>query len=81
LALVFQGIKKIEGLQSCLELEQVWLLENKISRIQGLDHLTCLRELYLYSNQLTAIEGIAKLTTLTVSLQPLPRAMACMHSR
>ena len=64
-----QNIQQIEGLESCLELKQLWLMENKISRIQGLDQLRGLRELYLYSNQLTTIDGLSKLTNLTVSSQ------------
>lgn len=63
---VLQCIEKIEGLSGCHHLEQLWLMENKITTIQGLEGCTRLKELYLYSNRITSVAGLEHLKHLEV---------------
>ncbi|KAK9829835.1 hypothetical protein WJX72_008166 [[Myrmecia] bisecta] len=61
-----QTLSKIENLDGCAHLEQLWLTENEICHISGLDRLTKLRQLYLYSNHISRIENLEALTQLEV---------------
>ena len=48
----------VGALDGLVQLEKLWLTDNKIKRIQGLEKLTSLRVLYLYGNQIEKIEGL-----------------------
>ena len=61
-----QAVSKIEGLEACARLEQLWLTESEIQVIEGLQGCTQLRRLYLYSNQIPAIQGLEKFSQLEV---------------
>lgn len=61
-----QEIQDISGLEQCVSLEKLWVVENNLRDIQGLATLTMLRELYLYSNHISRIENLGHLTNLEV---------------
>lgn len=61
-----QEIQDISGLEQCVSLEKLWVVENNLQDIQGLAALTKLRELYLYSNHISRIENLGHLTNLEV---------------
>ena len=63
-----QAVCKIEGLEACPSLEQLWLTENEIQVIEGLDQSVQLRRLYLYSNHISRIQGLDSLCRLEVRL-------------
>ena len=71
-----QAVSKIEGLEACARLEQLWLTENEIQVIEGLEGCIQLRRLYLYSNQISAIQGLENLSQLEV----LPSECQCTNS-
>eukprot|EP00854_Cymbomonas_tetramitiformis_P014094 gene14094-16667_t len=59
-----QSLTEIQTLESCVNLENVWLNENAIHRISGLDKCVNIKNLYLYSNKIRRIENLDKLTKL-----------------
>lgn len=62
-------IKKIEGLDSLVRLEALYLDGNMIQTMENLNHLTNLKRLTLHENEITTFENIdalSKLTRLTV---------------
>lgn len=61
-----QDVRKIEGLEVCVNLEKLWLHENRIECIECLESLECLEELYLYSNQISKIAGLQRNTSLQI---------------
>lgn len=61
-----QDIAELEGLDECVNLEKLSVVENRIRQIKGLDKLKNLKELYLYSNMITKIEGLQALSNLEV---------------
>ena len=63
---VSQAVSKLEGLDACIMLEQLWLTENAIQVIEGLDDCTKMQRLYLYSNHISSIQGLDRLTNLEV---------------
>jgi len=73
--LLAQAVSKIEGLEGCPCLEQLWLNENEIKAIQGLDLCPQLRRLYLYSNRITAIQGLGALHKLEVRIAALSHVL------
>ena len=73
--LLAQAVSKIEGLEGCPCLEQLWLNENEIKAIQGLDLCPQLRRLYLYSNRITAIQGLGALHKLEVRIAGLSHVL------
>lgn len=54
----------IEGLEDCVNLEELWLGKNKITEIRGISHLTKLRKLDIQSNRLEKIQGLETLVDL-----------------
>jgi Leucine-rich repeat (LRR) protein len=64
LCLIAQDIKVISGLETCTQLESLWVCETKVSKIEGLDLCTKLVNLYLYDNKIKQIEGLSALTKL-----------------
>lgn len=66
-----QEIKEIGGLDQCVHLEKLWIIENEVREIKGLSKLHKLRELYLYSNRITQIKNLEELTNLEVRRLPL----------
>ena len=60
-----QDIEVIQGLDSCVNLEYLWLNENRIKRIEGLHNCLRLSEIYLYA-------PVPFLSTTTPSPPPPP---------
>ena len=70
LYLHFQGFKKIQNLESFINLQILYLENNSINKIEGLDKLKDLRCLYLQNNYIKEIEGLEnniKLCILNIS--------------
>ena len=65
LTLNFNGITKIEGLSSKVNLNSLSLERNQITKIEGLENLTKLKTLDLWSNHIEDITPISKNTALT----------------
>ena len=61
-----QGIARIEGLDACPALEELWVAEAALARISGLGGCPRLRRLFLHSNRITVMEGLDALTMLEV---------------
>lgn len=57
-------LRKIEGLEALVNLEELWLGKNKISKFEGLSTLKKLKILSIQSNRITKIEGLEELTSL-----------------
>ncbi|XP_053331520.1 leucine-rich repeat-containing protein 9 [Spea bombifrons] len=66
LVLVGQHIERIEGLESCRSLQELWVTECRLTEIEGLQHCPQLKKLYLYHNDISKIEGLGPLTELEV---------------
>ena len=58
LYLHFQGFKKIQNLESFINLQILYLENNSINKIEGLEKLKDLRCLYLQNNYIQNIEGL-----------------------
>ena len=54
----------MEGLDTLVNLENLWLCETNISRIKGIDNNVRLRKLHLYSNRIRIMENLSHLTNL-----------------
>uniref|UniRef100_A0A8C5N450 Leucine rich repeat containing 9 n=1 Tax=Leptobrachium leishanense TaxID=445787 RepID=A0A8C5N450_9ANUR len=65
LVLVGQTIQRIDGLESCQCLLDLWIAECHLTKIEGL-HCKKLRKLYLYDNSIAKIEGLETLPMLEV---------------
>ena len=65
LTLNYNGITKIEGLSSKVNLNSLSLEHNQITKIEGLENLTKLKTLDLWSNHIEDITPISKNTALT----------------
>jgi Leucine-rich repeat (LRR) protein len=63
---ILQGIREIRGLDQCMCLEKLWVVEGEVRAIRGLSALTRLKELYLYSNHITTMDNLSQLTNLEV---------------
>ena len=61
---VVMHISEIIGLESCENIETLYLNSDKISEIQGLETLRNLRNLGMTNNRLTEIKGLEKLINL-----------------
>ena len=61
-----QGLKTIEGLDACPELEALWLNDNALERIHGLEGCPRLRRLYLWNNRVRRLQGLGHLAKLEV---------------
>ncbi len=59
-----ESILDIEGLDQLVNLEKLWLNDNRIARIEGLDRLVNLKWLFLDGNQIARIEGLHRLVNL-----------------
>lgn len=59
-------IKKIENLDTLIQLDLLSLHTNEITKIEGLKDLKSLEMLYLHGNKITKIEGLEGLKTITV---------------
>ncbi|KAH7884510.1 hypothetical protein F5I97DRAFT_1890018 [Phlebopus sp. FC_14] len=57
-------IRRIEGLDALVNLEELWLGKNKLPMLENLGTLTKLRILSLQSNRITKIENLEKLQNL-----------------
>nr|XP_021524464.1 leucine-rich repeat-containing protein 9 [Aotus nancymaae] len=66
LTIVAQDIKEISGLETCLQLEELWIAECYIEKIEGLQECRNLEKLYLYFNKISKIENLEKLIKLKV---------------
>ncbi|XP_055989754.1 leucine-rich repeat-containing protein 9 [Sorex fumeus] len=66
LTIVAQDIKEISGLQSCLQLKELWIAECCLDTIKGLQECKQLEKLYLYCNKISRIENLEKLLKLEV---------------
>jgi len=60
-----RGIADISGLEYCINLTELYLLESQISDISPLANLTNLTELSIWGNQISDISPLANLTNLT----------------
>jgi Leucine-rich repeat (LRR) protein len=61
-----QCISRIEGLERCTQLQELWLPGNDITVIEGLDHCTALHTLILNENKIASVQGLSHLKQLTV---------------
>ena len=61
LYLHYKGFKKIQNLQTFVNLKVLYLEGNAISKIEGLDNLVNLTSLYLHENCIEKIEGLDNL--------------------
>eukprot|EP00959_Pyramimonas_sp_CCMP1952_P346238 7251715-Pyramimonas_sp.AAC.2 len=59
-----QSLDKIESLESCTNLENVWVIETAVDKLAGLEHNLNIKNLYLYSNKIKRIENLSHLTKL-----------------
>ncbi|KAM8921171.1 leucine-rich repeat-containing protein 9 [Pelodytes ibericus] len=66
LILVGQKIQRIDGLESCQLLQELWITECHLTKIEELYHCVNLKKLYLYHNNIANIEGLETLTKLEV---------------
>ena len=66
LYLHFQGFRKIQNLDSFINLQVLYLENNSINKIENLDKLTDLRCLYLQNNFIKEIEGLDNNTKLCI---------------
>uniref|UniRef100_A0A8C6QC30 Leucine rich repeat containing 9 n=1 Tax=Nannospalax galili TaxID=1026970 RepID=A0A8C6QC30_NANGA len=66
LTIVAQDIKEISGLETCLQLKELWIAECYIEKIEGLQECRSLEKLYLYYNKISKIENLEKLIRLEV---------------
>ncbi|KAG4305410.1 hypothetical protein PORY_000966 [Pneumocystis oryctolagi] len=64
LDLSFNRIKRIQHLERCKKLKNLYFVQNKISQITGLDALECLVSLELGANRIRTIENLEKLVHL-----------------
>lgn len=55
---------RVEGLQSCLKLKELYLHSNRITQIKNLSHITELQVLWLANNQISWVEGLESLVNL-----------------
>jgi Leucine-rich repeat (LRR) protein len=60
------GIKKIENLNECHQLENLDLSMNRITKIEGIDKLHKLKILNLSNNNITSLQGLEKLRKLEI---------------
>ncbi|PRP86016.1 leucine rich repeat containing 48-like [Planoprotostelium fungivorum] len=58
------GIRKIQNLEDCVQLQRIYLADNQIGRIEGLSQCTRLEELYLNDNRIKIIDGLSQLPQL-----------------
>ena len=56
--------KKIENLESCTQLTELWFGKNKITRLEGMSSLKNLKILSIQSNRITKLEGVEGLSSL-----------------
>lgn len=56
--------KKIENLESCTRLTELWFGKNKITKLEGMATLKNLRILSIQSNRITKLEGLEELESL-----------------
>ncbi|XP_060030856.1 leucine-rich repeat-containing protein 9 isoform X2 [Erinaceus europaeus] len=66
LTIVAQEIKEISGLETCLQLKELWIAECCLQKIEGLQECRNLEKLYLYYNKISKIENLEKLFRLKV---------------
>ncbi|XP_046502943.1 leucine-rich repeat-containing protein 9 isoform X3 [Equus quagga] len=66
LTIVAQDIKEISGLETCLQLKELWIAECCLEKIGGLQECRNLEKLYLYYNKISKIENLEKLFRLEV---------------
>ncbi|XP_059550718.1 leucine-rich repeat-containing protein 9 [Myotis daubentonii] len=66
LTIVAQDIKEISGLETCLQLKELWIAECYLEKIEGLRECKNLEKLYLYYNKISKIESLEKLLKLEV---------------
>ena len=66
LYLHFLGFRKIQNLDSFINLQVLYLENNSINKIEGLEKLTDLRCLYLQNNYIKEIEGLDNNTNLSI---------------
>eukprot|EP00756_Hemistasia_phaeocysticola_P032666 Hpha_TRINITY_DN16421_c2_g8::TRINITY_DN16421_c2_g8_i1::g.159007::m.159007 len=52
------GVRRMQGLEHCVNLRRLNLTDNEITRIEGLESCVLLEELYLESNAISRIENI-----------------------
>jgi len=58
------NLRKIQGLDTLVNLKEMWLGKNKIVKIEGLDNLKSLVKLSIQSNRITKMENLNHLVTL-----------------
>ncbi|XP_036887666.1 leucine-rich repeat-containing protein 9 [Sturnira hondurensis] len=66
LTIIAQDIKEISGLETCLQLRELWIAECCLEKIGGLRECRNLEKLYLYYNKISKIENLEKLLKLEV---------------
>nr|XP_048271838.1 leucine-rich repeat-containing protein 9 isoform X6 [Myodes glareolus] len=66
LTIVAQDIREISGLETCLQLKELWIAECYIEKIEGLQECRNLEKLYLYYNKISKIQNLEKLIRLEV---------------
>ena len=66
LYLHFQGFRKIQNLESFINLQVLYLENNSINKIEGLDKLVNLTCLYLQNNYIKEIENLENNTKLSI---------------
>ncbi len=64
LTLVECGIKRIEGLESCMNLRRLCIDGNSVSSLVGIEHLTALTHLHCNDNCLANLIGVSRCTLL-----------------
>lgn len=66
LVIIGQMIVKIEGLEYCPDLKEVWIAECQLKAICGLEKNKKISRLYLYDNQIEKMENLSHLQSLDV---------------
>lgn len=66
LVIMHQSINRIEGLETLVLLEELWICECNITNIENLNHCEMLTKLYLYCNNIAKIANLDKLIDLQI---------------
>lgn len=64
LTLIECGIKRIEGIESCISLRRLCLDGNQLASLAGIEQLSSLTHLHVNDNRLASLAGVSRCTLL-----------------
>ncbi|XP_046860865.1 leucine-rich repeat-containing protein 9-like [Xenia sp. Carnegie-2017] len=59
-------LRKIQGLEPLVQLEELWICETNVENINGLENCSMLKRLYLYDNAISKIDNLSSLKRLEI---------------